>query len=105
MSTDVCAALTGRQLEFCPRQSLYFYVNIVARRLEQVPAGNLSEEHATRRVGMCLSSVGSSRLTTLHDFPLFSPQPWNIRSSAFNPRFPEKSSATGDVYGLAGWCL
>lgn len=63
------------RLEFCPCQSLYFYVNIVARRLEQVPAGNLSEEHATRRVGMCLSSVGSCRLTTLHDFPLFPPQP------------------------------
>ena len=35
-----------RQLESCTRQSFYFYVNIVARRLEQVPAGNLSEEHS-----------------------------------------------------------
>lgn len=95
MSTDVCAALTGRQLEFCPRQSLYFYVNIVARRLEQVPAGNLSEEHATRRVGMCLSSVGSFRLTTLHDFPLFSPQPWNIHPSAFNPCFTDARRTQG----------
>lgn len=75
LSTDVCAALTGRQLEFCLFQSLYFYVNIVARRLEQVPAGNLSEEHATRRVGMCLSSVGSFRLPTLRGCPLFSSQP------------------------------
>lgn len=38
--------LTGRLLESCPCQSFYFYVNIVARRLEQVPAGNLSEEHS-----------------------------------------------------------
>ena len=42
----VAAVLTGRQLESCPRQSFYFYVNIVARRLEQVPAGNQSEEHS-----------------------------------------------------------
>lgn len=42
----VKAVLTGGQLESCPLQSFYFYVNIVARRLEQVPAGNLSEEHS-----------------------------------------------------------
>lgn len=40
------AVRTGRQLESRLLPSFYFYVNIVARRLEQVPAGNLSEKHS-----------------------------------------------------------
>lgn len=100
------------RLEFCPCQSLYFYVNIVARRLEQVPAGNLSEEHATRRVGMCLSSVGSCRLTTLHDSPLLFPSAtgiyihlhfvhvWHLRIQKV---FGRRWMHVRDVYGLARW--
>lgn len=38
---DVCEGSPDR-----PTASFYFYVNIVARRLEQVPAGNQSEEHS-----------------------------------------------------------